>query len=216
MTAGNGDAAQPPARSDGLRASDDERLRVAELLGEHAAAGRLTLGELEERVGHAYAATTRGDLVGLTSDLPEPEVAAPRQGKFSRWFVAILGGSTRRGRIRLSGRVNVVAVMGGDDIDLRDAEIDGSELVVNVFSLMGGPDIYLPDTVDVEMTGVALLGGNDERGSHRQSRPGAPVVRIKSFAVMGGADVWRVPAETRGLSRKQAKRAAKELERGAD
>lgn len=218
-----------PGRQDStpaVRASDDERHRMAELLGEHASVGRLTLAELEERVARAYAATTRAELAELTTDLPDltepaPDPARPaepaeRRRSASRWFVAILGGSKRRGRRRLSGQVNVVAVLGGDDIDLREAEIDGNELVMNVFSVLGGPSIYLPDSVELELSGPAILGGNDERGSSRPARPGAPVVRIRSFALLGGADVWRLPAETRGSSLKEARRAAKALERGED
>jgi hypothetical protein len=133
-------AAAPDEASLQLRASDDERHRTVELLGEHAAAGRITLAELEERVGRAYAATTRAELAGLTRDLPAlAQPATPPWRKPSRWFVAVVGGSTRRGRQRLSGRLNVVAVIGGDSIDLRDAEIEGSELVVHVFSFIGGP-----------------------------------------------------------------------------
>jgi hypothetical protein len=214
--ASDGVPAQQPAAGPPVRASDDERHRVAALLEEHASAGRITLGELEERVGRAYAATTRAELAELTRDLPAPSQAPARTGRISRWFVAILGGSTRRGRTRLSGRINVVAIMGGDDIDLRQAEIDGDELVVNVFCLMGGPDIYLPDTVEVELSGFPILGGNDLRGSSRPPRPGAPLVRVRSVAIMGGADVWRLPAETRGLSLKQARRNAKAIERGSD
>jgi hypothetical protein len=211
-----------------VRASDDERQKVADLLGEHASAGRITLGELEERVGGAYAATTRAELAELTRDLPDTMEPAQRdvphrrwswpaepRGPIRRWSVAIMGGSTRRGRMRLSGHVNAIAIMGGDDLDLREAEFDGAELVINVFCLMGGPNIYLPDTVEVEMSGIAIMGGNDERGSTRQSRPGAPLVRVRSFALMGGTDVWRLPAETRGQGLKQARRAAKELERGS-
>jgi hypothetical protein len=189
-------AAAPDEASLQLRASDDERHRTVELLGEHAAAGRITLAELEERVGRAYAATTRAELAGLTRDLPAlAQPATPPWRKPSRWFVAVVGGSTRRGRQRLSGRLNVVAVIGGDSIDLRDAEIEGSELVVHVFSFIGGPDIYVPDTVEVELSGHAIIGGNDERGSTREPRPGAPRIRIHSVAFMGGTDVWRIPAE---------------------
>jgi len=201
-----------------VRASDEERHRVVEHLGEHASVGRLTLAELEDRVARAYAATTRAELAELTKDLPSAspstEVDAPARRGVSRWFVAIMGGSRRRGRRRLSGRLNVVAIMGGDDIDLREAEIEGSELVVNVFALMGGPTIYVPDSIELEMSGAAIMGGNDERGSDRQPRPGAPLIRVRSFALMGGTDVWRLPAETRGMSLKEARRAAKELERG--
>jgi len=53
-----------------LRASDAEREAVVARLREHGAAGRLDVGELEERIGAAYAAKTRGELVWLLEDLP--------------------------------------------------------------------------------------------------------------------------------------------------
>jgi hypothetical protein len=53
-----------------LRASDADRAAVATALGEHMAAGRLTLAEFEERVGLAFEAKTYGGLAALTADLP--------------------------------------------------------------------------------------------------------------------------------------------------
>ena len=53
-----------------VRASDEERDRTATALRDHYAAGRITSAELEERVGRAYAATTRGDLYALLVDMP--------------------------------------------------------------------------------------------------------------------------------------------------
>jgi Domain of unknown function (DUF1707) len=61
-----------------VRVSDREREAVADTLREHAAEGRLDPEELEERLTAAYAARTRGDLEGLTTDLP-PRVPAPPQ-----------------------------------------------------------------------------------------------------------------------------------------
>src|SRR5215208_193067 len=55
------------------RASDAEREHHAELLREHAAQGRLTLEELEERLDRVYAARTYGDLAPVVADLPVPE-----------------------------------------------------------------------------------------------------------------------------------------------
>ena len=55
---------------DSLRVSDAECDAVLRALGEHAAEGRLTLDELEDRAGRALSAKTRGDLAALTSDLP--------------------------------------------------------------------------------------------------------------------------------------------------
>jgi hypothetical protein len=54
-----------------LRASDADRDRVVEALGQHHVEGRLTAEELSERTDRAYAAKTLGDLDGLTVDLPE-------------------------------------------------------------------------------------------------------------------------------------------------
>jgi Domain of unknown function (DUF1707)/2TM domain len=60
-----------------IRASDAERERVATLLREHAGQGRLDTDELDERLAHAYAARTRGELDRLTADLPPLETGRP-------------------------------------------------------------------------------------------------------------------------------------------
>lgn len=66
-----------PAPHDVL-ASDLERERVAEALRGHAAAGRLDPDELDERLGVAYAARLRADLLPLLADLPTPAAPRPR------------------------------------------------------------------------------------------------------------------------------------------
>ncbi len=53
-----------------IRASDQDREHVVELLRTHYSEGRLTLEEFDERVAAAYAGKTWGDLLDLTSDLP--------------------------------------------------------------------------------------------------------------------------------------------------
>ena len=60
-----------------LRAGDREREAVAEQLRDHAAAGRLSLAELEERLGRALTARTRRDLRDLVDDLPALAPAPP-------------------------------------------------------------------------------------------------------------------------------------------
>jgi hypothetical protein len=130
-------------------------------------------------------------------------------------MVAIMGGSHRRGRFRAVGSINAVAIMGGDEIDLREAEIEGGELTLNLFAVMGGANIYLPDSVDLEVGGFSLMGGHEEVGSQRSARPGAPVVRIRIYNLMGGATIYRLPPQARGLSLREARRLAKLAERGA-
>ncbi|MDQ6914665.1 MAG: DUF1707 domain-containing protein [Actinomycetota bacterium] len=65
-----------PADAD-FRASDAERERVAGSLREHAAAGRLSMDELTERLDQAYAGRTRGQLDAIVADLPERGPTSP-------------------------------------------------------------------------------------------------------------------------------------------
>lgn len=200
-----------------LRVSDAERDATIKALGEHAAVGRLTLDELEQRAGQALAAKTRGDLAALTTDLPsqtQPASTHERVRKPVRWMVAIMSGSHRRGRFRAVGSINAVAIMGGDEIDLREAEIEGGELTVNVFAFMGGANIYVPDTIELEVGGFSLMGGSNQTGSERRPRAGAPLIKIRSYNLMGGVTIFRLPPQARGLGLDQARRLARAASRG--
>jgi Domain of unknown function (DUF1707) len=64
-----------------LRASDADRERVADLLREAAADGRISMDELEERLETAYTSRTHAELLPLTRDLAAsdaPASAPPR------------------------------------------------------------------------------------------------------------------------------------------
>ena len=206
-----------------LRVSDAERDVTLRTLGDHAAVGRLTLDELEERSGRALVAKTRGELAALTTDLPaggvqpggSPALARDARPKRPvRWMVSIMSGSHRRGRFRAVGSINAVAIMGGDEIDLRDAEIEGGELTLNLFALMGGANIYVPDSVDLDVGGFSLMGGHEEVGRDITPRPGAPLIRIRVYNLMSGATIYRLPPQARGQSLKEARHLAKQAERG--
>jgi DUF1707 SHOCT-like domain/2TM domain len=73
-----------------VRASEAEREAAVRDLRGHAAAGRLEVDELEERVGAAFAARTREELADLRRDLPS--LPRPRQSEFRghlRAFIAV-------------------------------------------------------------------------------------------------------------------------------
>ena len=57
------------------RAGDEDRERTATALGEHYAAGRLTLEEFQQRLDQAYAAKTLEDLDDLMTDLPGSDLS---------------------------------------------------------------------------------------------------------------------------------------------
>ncbi|MFL5876457.1 MAG: DUF1707 domain-containing protein, partial [Solirubrobacteraceae bacterium] len=67
-------------RDRSLRSSDRERDEVVTLLRDHAAEGRLSPEELDERVGRALAARTGADLDALLTDLPHIRTVGRRRG----------------------------------------------------------------------------------------------------------------------------------------
>ena len=192
-----------------LRASDRDRERVVDLLRRHAADGRLTVEELDERATVALSARTVADLEALLRDLPAfdpeaPVAAAAADRRPSRWTVAIMGGATRSGRWRPAPRSTALAVMGGCKIDLRHVDPPGAEIFVRAIAVMGGIEVLVPDGWEVELSGIALMGGKEAKLRDAPPRPDAPVVRVRAYALMGGVEVkskarderWREVAET--------------------
>jgi hypothetical protein len=173
------------------RASDSEREETVVRLREAAAEGRLTVEELDERIDAAYAATTRAELEPLTADLPDSLPASGRveRGGGTTFLLGFLGAGDRRGRWRVGEQVTVVNVLGGADLDLREATLAAPEVTIRVFSFLGGSDIIVPDDVHVELSSFALLGGDDLKVDRPEPPPGAPVVHVKSISILGGTDV---------------------------
>jgi hypothetical protein len=184
----DGDDHKPP-----LRASDADRERAVVTLRDGAEHGRLTFDELAQRTELAYEATTGAELGRLVADLPqaapEAEVARPAAGKLRRWNIAVLGGCDRKGRWRPAAHSVALAVLGGVDLDLRDAVIEGDELVLTAVAVLGGIDIVVPEGVEVHVSGFAVLGGNDHEEGTAPVRPGGPVIRLRCYSVLGGIDV---------------------------
>jgi hypothetical protein len=173
-----------------LRVSDHDREATVARLRVAGGEGRLTLEELAERVELADAARTRGELDALTADLPVAHAAPETERKDRGWIVAIMGGAERKGRWRPARSTVVVTVMGGAELDLREAELaDGVQ--ITAVTIMGGIGIAVPEGVSVEMGGFAFMGTN---GGPRDRVPplrSAPTVSVRAFSLMGGVGVER-------------------------
>jgi predicted membrane protein len=79
--------------------------------------------------------------------------------------------------------------MGGANIDLRQAELEGPEVTITIVSIMGGSHLIVPEGVDVELTGLSIMGGKDYRPGKQALPPGAPSVHVRAYSVMGGVSV---------------------------
>lgn len=194
-----------------LRAADTDREHVAKILHDAMSEGRLTVGELDERLQTVYAAKTLGELEPVTSDLPAPSplpAQHPQQSAADSRIggtptgstsIAVMSRSDRNGSWVVPQQYNAVAIMGGVDLDLTQARFAAREVTITVFALMGGVDIVVPDDVEVHVGGVGIMGAFDDHTNrkHKKDEPerplpqGAPTVRITGLALMGGVNVKR-------------------------
>ncbi|WP_307867751.1 DUF1707 SHOCT-like domain-containing protein [Umezawaea beigongshangensis] len=198
-----------PADPNRMRASDADREVVAAVLHRAAAEGRLDLNELDERLAVLYAAKTYGELVPITSDLVLPATAgvpaaAPASDRIGgvpgpSVSLAFMSGVDRKNNWVVPAQHTAVAVMGGVKLDLTKARFAEAETTITVFTFWGGIEILVPDDITVQVSGLGLLGGFEDRTSGN-ALPGAPVVKITGLAIMAGVEV-------RHPKRKKLKRA---------
>ncbi|WP_327369612.1 DUF1707 SHOCT-like domain-containing protein [Streptomyces sp. NBC_01217] len=184
-----------PAEPGGIRASDADRDRIADILREAMAEGRLTAEEHAERVDAVYRAKTVGELEPLVRDLPAPAggsrpAAEPGVHGYesptgpAENLVAIFSSSTRKGRWRVGGRTNAFALFGSVEIDLTEALFGQRLTVVNATSIFGSVEIRVPENISLRGSGTGVFG-NFEVATLESADPEAPVVVVNGYSVFG-------------------------------
>ena len=192
MTGDDLPAASPPGAGakPEVRASDEDRDRVVEILRVAAGDGRLTAAELDERLGAALTARTSGELTALTADLPE--VAGHAGGIAARAKDVVRldyqgGNTTRRGRWMVPQRMEIRAVGGTVKLDFTDAVITSPTLQIQAEVRGGRLVLVTKPGIEVDADDVAVHGGGVKvRPEHGWDAP----VRLKievSGQARGGA-----------------------------
>ncbi|TCO65553.1 DUF1707 SHOCT-like domain-containing protein [Actinocrispum wychmicini] len=192
---------QQPGDHLSIRISNEDREKVAQILHSAMADGRIDLKELEERLDTVYAAKTFADLEPVTRDLP---VQAPRALAVPQSMpvstnriggttgpaqsIAIMSGVDRKTPWVCPPHHNVVAVMGGVDLDLSQATFVAEHTTIQVFTFWGGVEIRVPDDIHVQVDGIGFMGAFEDKTLGTPAE-GRPVVRITGFAMMAGVEV---------------------------
>jgi hypothetical protein len=183
--------ALPPA----IRASDAERDATVARLREAMAEGRLTLDDFSQRTDTALNARTRDQLAEVVADLPaNPHYAATAFP--APWVVSVMGSAQRKGRWRVGHELHAVSIMGECKIDLREAIIDSPMIMIDALAIMGTVEVIVPEGVEVDLEGTAIMGSKTMRMSDAPARLGAPLVRITGLALMGEIKVRNRPSLT--------------------
>lgn len=217
----NGPASEAAHRDEPLAA---ERERVVQTLSAHFAHDQLTMAEFEHRLERAYELTAVDQLRSLVADLPAlamraatgvspgpalvPSSEVPPRGA----IFTVMGGHERTGSWIVPRQLKVVVVMGGAEIDLRDARFGAGVTEIEVFVLMGGINIIVPPGVRVESLGAAFMGGFElKAGDATALSPTHPVLRLSGLAIMGGVETeTRYPGETAKEAKRRRRRSRSE------
>ncbi|MFE7229442.1 DUF1707 SHOCT-like domain-containing protein [Streptomyces sp. NPDC002405] len=192
-------AAAPVAE---LRASDADRDRIADILREALAEGRLNADEHAERVEGVLNAKTVGELEVFIQDLPAahqrraataytPAPNRPTAGEIppvaDENVVAVFSQATRRGRWRPGRRVHAYAIFGSVEIDLSEAVFEYQQVVIKAVSVFGDVQVRVPENVSLRGTGGGVLG-NFEVVTLDSPESEAPVVYVDGWAVLGNVE----------------------------
>jgi hypothetical protein len=183
-----------------MRASDADRDRTIEVLAEASSQGRLSPQEYTERSDAALAARTLGDLAELTADLPESRRAVDSSATVAaipEEITAVLGNETRKGRWVVPPRMNVRSVLGDCHLEMQQAVIEQKVTTINARVRLGSVTVYVPDGVDVRLTGRAVLGAKTSE-VHGAPEPGAPVLVVHCDVLLGSITVKRPDWKMRG------------------
>jgi hypothetical protein len=105
--------------------------------------------------------------------------------------VAVFSGFKRRTTSKNFKGGKILAICGGFQIDLRQADIEGDSAAIEAISFMGGGEIKVPYSWDVSMEGIGFMGGYVDETDQSPPPPGTPRKQliVKGAAVMGGVVV---------------------------
>lgn len=171
------------------RAGDDDRQATVRRLEQAMVEGRIDIDEMEERMGHAYRASTWDELDRLTRDLPDATAtrAEPGTRPIGSWHIGLLGDIRRGGWIQTEERITGVTLLGDVIFDLASADIPDDGVEVTAVTMLGDVKVIVPDGARVRFVGLHLLG---DRREHLTPPSGhGPLVTVRAFNLLGDLEV---------------------------
>jgi predicted membrane protein len=105
--------------------------------------------------------------------------------------IAVFSGFKKRTTSKNFRGGRVLAFMGGYQIDLRNADIEGDTATIEAISIMGGGEIKVPYTWRVSVEGIGLFGGYADETDQTPPTGTGPQKHliVKGASIMGGVVV---------------------------
>lgn len=208
------------------------RERAIEVLTEHFSRDVMNLDEFEGMLDAVDRCSTPGELRELLRKLPPLETSEPATDMIPAgggapvvvdadrvrdhgFLIGILGGNNRAGRWIPARKNFILGMLGGVNLDFREALLGPGVTDLNVLGLLGGVHIIVPPEMAVEVDGMALLGGFEhETDVPLRSDPNRPTLRIRGLALLGGVHVQvRLPGETNRDTKRRRRLERREIRR---
>lgn len=106
-------------------------------------------------------------------------------------YTAIFGGGEHRISAKNFTGGEIVAIFGGFEIDLSQAEMEGDRAEIEITSLFGGGELRVPDHWTVQIEGVGIFGGYGDKTIHPQINSGSPrkFLIIRGVSIFGGVGI---------------------------
>jgi hypothetical protein len=204
-----------------LVALRDRREAVIQLLVDGFANELLAIDAFEERTAFAHQATTVAALDALVADLaPLPAGATSRalvqlvtdpaleaQRPIYKRQLALFSSVERCGAWMVPRVLEVTAVFGNAELDLREAQLAPGVTTVRVRAVFGNIEIVVPPQLAVQCDGRSVLG-SFEGHSSAVADPDRPMLHIEGSALFSSVEVTtRLPGESHSQARKRERRA---------
>ena len=103
--------------------------------------------------------------------------------------IAILSGYHRNNNSQDFRGGELTAIMGGCEVDLRQASIrENEEAVIDIFAIWGGIEIRVPEDWSVTLKGFPFMGGIED-STHSPKDDVKKRLLVKGIVIMGGAEI---------------------------
>jgi predicted membrane protein len=143
---------------------------------------RALRGNEQNRQGLGYGSPGGSTVLGGGLSAGQSGTMDQSLSEFVMW-----SGLQRRVASPAFRRAELTAIMGGIEIDLRQAGTENGEAVIDVFVMWGGIEITVPPDWAVSNQVTPILGGAEDKSTGTQQARNRLVV--KGVVIMGGVDI---------------------------
>ncbi|MEP7022972.1 MAG: DUF1707 domain-containing protein [Actinomycetota bacterium] len=178
----------------GQRISDGERELAAEHLGVAAGEGRISLTELDTRLGAVFAAVTYADLAAVTADLPlAPELASAAAPPQDQLRLAVSKVHVERlGEWDVPRRIDLILADAAAALDFRTPSLPAGGVLLHIEANRSSVRLLAAHTTPVNLEN---LGRHQAKVADRRLRPArlqaAPAIMVTGDLRSGSVKVLR-------------------------